>query len=466
MRFYDSLDQYASRTALLTENSEEITYRSLLAIGDSIARIIPKRSLVFCLCQNSLESIAGYLGFLRANSVPALLNATIDPLLLNKLLEIYRPSYIFLPLGESGRLVKGPLVHQFSDYGLFKTGFSDDYEIHEDLALLLTTSGSTGSAKFVRLSAKNIEENAKAIAEYLQIAETDRPATLLPMSYSYGLSILHSHWLRGTSVFLTQGSLIERDLWQKMKAARVTTFGGVPYVYEILKKLRFENMDLPSLQYITQAGGKLRPELCAEFNEVCDRKRMKFIVMYGQTEATARMSYLPWENARAKVGSIGIAIPRASFWLDDGTGRKIQENDREGELVYQGDNVSLGYAESWTDLAKGDENKGVLYTGDMAKRDADGFFYIVGRKKRFLKMFGLRVNLNEIEQILHSAGYDCACTGTDDNLRIYLTQPEAKTNLKAYLTKVTGLHTSAFKLLDIEKIPRNDAGKILYANLE
>ena len=195
-------------------------------------------------------------------------------------------------------------------------------------------------------------------------------------------------------------SLIDKAFWVLLKTKEATTFGGVPYVYEMLKKLRFPRMDLPNLKILTQAGGKLSRELSEEFATICEQKGIRFLVMYGQAEAAPRMSYLPSEYAISKAGSIGIAIPGGEFWLVDDNGNVIPDSDTVGELIYKGDNVTMGYAASCEDLCKGDENGGVLKTGDMAKQDADGFYYIVGRKKRFLKLFGNRVNLDEVEQLI------------------------------------------------------------------
>jgi acyl-coenzyme A synthetase/AMP-(fatty) acid ligase len=177
------------------------------------------------------------------------------------------------------------------------------------------------------------------------------------------------------------------------------------------------------------------------------------------------MSYLPWEYAGKKAGSIGIAIPGGEFWLEDEQGNVIEENDIPGELVYQGDNVTLGYAENCFDLCKGDKNGGILYTGDVAKRDEDGFYYIVGRKKRFLKMFGHRVSLDEVEQLVRVAGNDCVCAGTDDNMKIYVTTLDNKDQLRSYIAECTGINQSGFTFVHIDKIPRNESGKVLYSEL-
>ncbi|MDP6585934.1 MAG: AMP-binding protein [Anaerolineales bacterium] len=465
MYLYNDLEKYSSNIAIITEQSEQISYKELLDAADSIGSRIKKRCLVFAVCRNCFESVAGYIGVMRAGAVLALISDTIDNILFANLLEAYKPEYIYLPAEKSGLEINCTTVFSYGSYTLLKTDCNIDYTLHDDLALLLSTSGSTGSQKFVRQSYRNINSNAEAIVRYLEITSVDRSITTMPMSYTYKLSIINSHLLQGASIILTEATLMDRCFWETIKENNTTTFGGVPYVYEMLKKLRFGQMNLPHLKYITQAGGKLSRELSVEFADICKQRGMRFYTMYGQTEATARMSYLPWEYARTKAGSIGIAIPGGEFWLEDEKGNVIEKSDTQGELVYKGDNVTLGYAVSCLDLCKGDENGGILCTGDVAKRDTEGFYYIVGRKKRFLKMFGNRVSLDEIEQLVRAAGHDCACAGTDDNMKIYVTTLDDKDWIRRYITKCTGINQSGFAFVHIEEIPRNESGKVLYSAL-
>ena len=466
MDFYNDISIYGSSTAIISESFEHFSYDELLKAANALNSHIKKRCLVFSMCENSLESIVGYIGFLRGRIVPVLINNGINRDLFDNLLQTYKPEYIWLPCEKARAANGGSEVYQFGKYVLLKTDYDIDYKLHEDLALLLTTSGSTGSPKLVRQSYKNIINNANVIAQCLGITQADRPITTMPMSYTYGLSIINSHLLKGCAIILTNKTLMDKAFWGHLKANGATTFGGVPYVYEMLKKLRFSRMELPSLKVLTQAGGKLSPELSEEFATVCEQKGIRFFVMYGQTEATARMSYLPSEYAISKAGSIGIAIPSGEFWLEDENGNAISDQDTIGELVYRGDNVTLGYAVSCKDLCKGDENGGVLKTGDIAKCDADGFYYIVGRKKRFLKLFGNRVNLDEVEQLIKGLGYECAWSGEDDHLRIYTTNKENGSTIKSFVAERTGIHVSGFDVISVEYIPRNNAGKTIYSELK
>ena len=465
MNFFKDLEKYSSNTAILTESSDQINYKELLDTADRIGKHIHKRCLVFLMCKNCFESVAGYLGFMRAKAVPILINDTINNTFFSDLIDTYKPEYIFLPTEISLSNFNFTAIYSVGSYTLIKTDYNIDYTLHDDLALLLTMSGSTGSPKLVKQSYNNIFSNAESITQYLGITSADRPITTMPFSYSYGISIINSHLLKGASIILTDATLMDRSFWEIFKGNNATTFGGVPYIYEILKKLRFGQMSLPNLEYITQAGGKLSKELTAEFADICAQKGIRFYVMYGQTEATARMSYLPWEYAHTKVGSIGIAIPEGKFWLEDENKNVIKKNDTIGELVYQGDNVTMGYAESYFDLQNGDENNGILHTGDLAKMDSDGFYYITGRMKRFLKMYGNRVNLDEIEELIRTAGYDCVCSGTDDNLKIYITELDDKNEIVSYITKLTGINRAGLSFVYIDKIPRNESGKVRYSAL-
>ena len=466
MNFYNDLEKYSSNIAIITELSEQVSYKDLLDVADNIGKQIKKRSLVFIVCKNCFDSVAGYIGFMRARAVVGMIYDTIDPILFANLLEAYKPEYIYLPEEKSGLKINCTRIFTYGSYTLLKTGYNIDYTLHDDLALLMSTSGSTGSPKLVRQSYKNINSNTVSIAQYLGITSADRPITTMPMSYSYGLSIINSHLLAGASIILTDATLMDRRFWEEIRNNNATTFGGVPYIYEMLKKLCFKRMNLPGIEYVTQAGGKLSQELSAEFADICAQKGIRFFVMYGQTEATTRMSYLPWEYARTKAGSMGIAIPGGSFWLEDEKGNVVEENDTPGELVYMGDNVTMGYAENCRDLFRDNENRGILHTGDVAKRDTDGFYYMVGRKKRFLKMFGKRVNLDEVEQLIKAEGYDCVCAGTDDNLKIYVTEMDDKDKIRSYIAKRTSINHAGFTVVYIDKIPRNESGKVLYSALD
>lgn len=461
--------QYSQNTALEAEDSC-MTYEELEQAGNELAEIVG-RCLVFSLCTNSIGSVVGYTGFIQNKTVPLLLSAHLDKKLLLSLADTYHPSYFWYPdkvdILEAG--ITGKVVFEKYGYRLLKSDYSDkDQTLYPKLALLLTTSGSTGSPKLVRQSYENIRTNTNQIVEYLKIDSLERPVTTLPMNYTYGLSIINSHLMAGASICLTDSTIMQKEFWNFLKEKKCTSFAGVPYTYEMLDKLRFYRMELPYLKTMTQAGGKLSTELHKKFAEYAFQSNKNFVVMYGQCEATARMGYLPPKYALQKQGSMGIAIPEGQFMLIDDAGNEILESNVSGELVYEGKNVTLGYAQKREDLANGDEFGGKLKTGDLAKRDADGFYYIVGRKKRFLKIYGNRVNLDEVEKLIKNSYHqlECACCGTDDHMNIFITEETAADTIKAFAAQKTGLNPAAFHVYVIENIPKNEAGKTLYGELD
>lgn len=464
------LQKYGDHTAIIDDRDVQVTYSELYALQQRLADLVGRRTLVVSLCRNSVGSVAGYVAFMNARIVPILLNAELEHSLLENLLSIYLPAFLWVPEDMvSENIFSGmDVVCKEYDYILLKTVYETEYPLYDELGLLLTTSGSTGSPKFVRQSYMNILANAQSIVDYLELDETERPITTLPMNYTYGLSIINSHLLVGATLLVTDKSLMQKEFWTFFKAQEATSFGGVPYTYEILNKLRFTRMELPSLRTMTQAGGKLTVELHAKFASYAAEHQKRFVVMYGQCEATARMGYLPAEMAVEKCGSMGIAIPGGKFTLIDVDGLPISEAYKTGELVYEGANVTLGYAECGADLALGDERSGILHTGDMAQFDADGYYYIVGRKKRFLKIYGNRVNLDELDRMIKGAydGIDCATAGVDDHLYIFITQDALAKSVKSFVVEKTRLNPSAFEMVVVDEIPKNDAGKTLYKELE
>ena len=462
------LNKFKNNTAVITESGQKITYEELDAHCQSLTDKIGRRCLVFNLCRNETASLAGYTGFLNAKIVPLMLKADLDKDLLKSFIITYKPDYLHVPSDMAAAFTDSREIYKNLGYSLIKTPYNNEFELHDELALLLTTSGSTGSPKLVRQSYKNIEANTKSIVKYLNIEETERAITTLPMNYTYGISIINTHLMTGACLILTEKGLMQKEFWQQLKGNNATSFGGVPYTYEMLERLRFFRMELPSLKYLTQAGGKLSPDLHEKFAKWAKENNKKFIVMYGQTEATARMAYLPCEKSLEKYGSMGIAIPGGKFSLIDVNGEEITTPETVGELVYEGDNVTLGYAQCGDDLKKGDERGGRLVTGDMAKFDKDGFFYIAGRKKRFLKIYGNRVNLDETERLIKSnfKDIDCACTGIDDKMDIFITNPLYKEIVLKFISAKTGINHNAFTVNIISEIPKNEAGKTLYKELE
>ncbi len=464
--FFDIL-KYKDNIALSDEYGNELTYSELNNICNEIGSHTESRKLVFSFCENRISSVIGYIAFLNNGIVPVMISSQIEDEFKSNLINKYNPEYIWCPSYMKDGFEKADIVFECYDYSLLKTSFDRSYPLYKELALLLTTSGSTGSPKFVKQSYTNIMENAKSIAQYLELDETERPIMTLPMNYTYGLSIINSHILVGARILITDKGIAQKEFWNFFKKAGATSFGGVPYTYEMLDRMRFMRMELPSLRTMTQAGGKLAPELHAKFAQYAQDTGKKFFIMYGQCEATARMAYLPADKALIKKGSMGIAIPGGRFRLVDVDGTTITKPDVMGELVYEGLNVTLGYAEQGEDLIKGDERGGILETGDLAKFDDEGYFYIVGRKKRFLKIFGNRVNLDEVDMLIKGEfSIDVTSAGIDDHMYIFITDDSYSDRVKSFVVNATKLNHTAFQIVVIPEIPQNESGKILYKELE
>lgn len=458
------LEKFADSPAF-TSDTQNITYQEVAKFSEDMKKATSERGLVFSFCENSAGSALGYVSFLRNHIVPLLLDSRSDRELVDRLLKIYQPGWLWLPEKMAANF---PFPSIFSGHGYMLLECGESPRLFPDLALLMLTSGSTGSPKLVRQSYKNLFANASSIAEYLKLDETEKPITTLPMSYVYGLSIINSHLLVGGNILLSPHSIMRREFWDFFNRHGATSFGGVPYTYEMLLKLKFFDRELPTLKTMTQAGGKLHPGTHEKFAKYARNTGRNFVVMYGQAEATSRMGWLPPEMAMDKPGCMGVPIPGGKFILEDESEAVIKEPGKIGELVYEGPNVALGYAEQKGHLTRGDEFRGRLHTGDMASFDEDGIFSIVGRKKRFLKVFGNRVSLDELERLIitHFPEIECALSGVDDNVRIFLNARERTENVKQFVATKTGLHPSAFKAAFIAELPKNEAGKILYSELE
>ncbi|MBM6997251.1 AMP-binding protein [Paenibacillus sp. DXFW5] len=445
-----NIQSLGERYAVITEQ-RKLTYAELQAMANQYEFQSSHKELVLLLCDHVIEVVAAYVAALQAGQAVMLMNAAANIELLEQIVATYQPKWI---VGSNEQ-------HLFAGYQelghfLEREQYSEAF-IHPELAVLLSTSGTTGSQKFVRLSYTNLQSNAAAIAQYLNIGSDERGILNLPLSYSYGLSILNSHFQAGAAVLLTRESVVAKSFWEFVRDGHATSLPGVPFTYRMLERVGFFKMNLPHLQTLTQAGGRLEERLVRLFGEYAMELGKRFFVMYGQTEAAPRISYIPSNRVLDKPGCIGIPIP----------GGRLDLASNTGELIYYGDNVMLGYAETLKDLAKGDEYGGTLYTGDTATVDEEGFFTITGRMKRFIKLFGLRINLDEVEKQLEVLlQQPVACTGNDDRMLVVTESSQHVTDIKHHIDQLYKLHTTAYKVISVDEIPRLANGKINYQSLK
>ncbi len=444
--FFECLERFGANTVLI-ENDRQISYAALVGAADAFGETLKiSRGLIFLEARNTIEAIAAYIGCLRSGHVVYLFGEG-DEARLPALLDTYRPN----------RVVRHGNAGQTIEYR-----HDDTIELHPDLAVLLSTSGSTGSPKFVKLSRKNIDANALAIAEYLNLDHTERAITSLKFNYSYGLSVIHSHLTCGASIVLTDASVTSPDFWPRFAAQEATSFAGVPYTFEMLQR----NQDwakLPKLRYVTQAGGKLAPDIVRNMAHLGKDNSWRFFVMYGQTEAAPRMAYLPPEQAFDHPDCIGHAVPGGSFSIIGEDGTAIVETEKPGELVYEGPNIMMGYAQSAAALAS-DETPPHLKTGDIAIRTAEGLFRIVGRSSRFIKPFGVRVNLDELQMQVRQRAPDAVCTGSDAQLVIAVLESAATDQpaLIHWLAETYSLPAFMVTIVELATIPLLVNGKTDY----
>ena len=458
-----SKDTIALQDAL----GRKITYKELEELGTDFSTKNFDRGVVFILADNDIESILGFLLSVNVRLVPLLLNANIDTELLNKYFDIYKPQYIFAKEESNYNFKDFTKIYRVEKYSLFQTVFPK-YCLNDELAFLLSTSGTTGSPKLVRHSYKNLVESAKNVSRALQLNAKEKALAALPIYFTQGLNVVLSNLYAGATVLVSNFSLMQKEFWKFVKDYKATSITGVPYSYEIMLRLGFLEMDLPDLKIINQGGGRLNDILFKRIAEYAVKNDKKFIATYGSTETTSRMCFLPPELAISKTGSIGKPIFPGSIQLIDNNGNTISTPNEIGEIVYSGPNVSMGYANSIEDLGIGDLKGGKHSTGDMAYFDNDSCYFIVGRKGRFVKIYGYRISLDEIEKILKDAfKNDFACSGNDKKITIFLENKLLRSNeIIKLISEKLGLIKTAFSVQYVDKLPRNSYGKILYKNLE
>lgn len=427
----------------MTEDGQRVTYRELAERADAVAQTLGVvRRLVLVEVTNALEPLIAYLGALRGGHPVILAAAGGDH---ERLLETFQPDAHFRRQADGWQMT---LAEYVAD------------GLHPELALLLSTSGTTGATKLVRLSAGAVDANARSIGEYLGLTQAERAITSLPFHYSYGLSVVNSHLMAGATLLLTDRSVTDPEFWRLLEEGQATSIAGVPYTYELLERMGFRDRLPSSVRTLTQAGGRLPPETVAQIAAWAAGRGARFFVMYGQTEATARMAYLPPDRALAHPGAIGVAIPGGEFRLLDEQGRLIQDTDTVGELVYRGPNVMMGYGLSRDDLAR-DADITELQTGDLASRDSSGLYRIAGRKSRFAKIFGLRLSLDEVEAKIRALDGKGISVSDDQRLYIALTAGEPA-HIAAALSEAYKLPPAVIQVSRLDDLPTLPSGKVDY----
>lgn len=442
------LGRYADSVAL-DDGGRAVTYDELAGRVQRFAaeHLGPARRLVLIEIGNDLGSVVAYLAAVQYGHVALLVPAGRERQNAD-LVEAYDPDVI-VGAGSAPNQRRAGSAH----------------DLHPDLALLLSTSGTTGSPKLVRLSVDNLRANAASIAAYLRLSASDCAITSLPLHYCYGLSVLNSHLHVGARVALTSNSVVDPCFWETFERAGATSLAGVPHTFDLLENSGFTQRQLPTLRLITQAGGKLAPERVRAWARQGRERGWEFFVMYGATEATARMAYLPPGLAELRPDAIGVPIPGGAFRIDPVDGIDPADAARGvGELVYVGDNVMLGYATQTDHLALGRQIS-ELRTGDLA-HERDGLYHVVGRLNRYAKLAGLRIDLDRVESQASLRGQSpVRCVASGRCLAVFTTGSGEAADLQQHVADLCGLPCAMVQVNVLPELPVTASGKPDYKSL-
>lgn len=448
-KFLGTFDAVGDRLALVFDGGIRVTYAELDARIAQLARQLRADwQLVAIEMAPSLHSIAALLACLRAGVAVALLPAEPGQALAS-LRSRFSPDALFAR--QAGRW-------RFTEEADRLEG-----PVHPDLALILVTSGSTGEGKAVRLSLSALAANAAQIVAALGISPADRAMVTLPLSYAYGLSVLLSHLHAGASLYFPSRSILEDGFDAAMTAAEPTNLPGVPFTFDLLERAGLDHSLPPSLRFATVAGGRMDPEKALAWRDRLALRDGQFFIMYGASEATARMSIADLRTGSGAERSIGLPVPGGTFEIVDGEGRSVRETGYPGELCYRGPNLMMGYAMTRPDLARGQDIDRLL-TGDLAFQRPDGLFELVGRKSRFSKIAGVRIGHDALEAALARRGLAAVVTGDDRMITCHHEAGDVEDYLHA-LASLTGLGRNQLRARRVAVIPRLPSGKVDYAAL-
>ncbi|MBP3804550.1 MAG: AMP-binding protein [Oribacterium sp.] len=462
-----NFEKFGTKPAIIDDKGDSLSYRELGEFCKDIASLSLNRSLFMMFCENTIGALSCYYSFLNNGFPLMLLSSGLSSEAKDNLMKIYHPGFMILPEKQRNEYPFMKEVWRVKDYVVLKTNYDKLYPVYSDLALLLSTSGSTGSVKFVRQTFENTIFNAKTLSEMLGMTSDERTVTSLPMYYTYGLSFINTTFLIGATMMVTKRSFMEEDFWDFVEDQKVTAFNGVANAYDMLMRIGIFEEEFPNLKLMTQAGNKLSNEIQKYLGDYADKYGKKFVVIYGLCETTCHIAYLPSENCLEKPGSVGIPIPGGKIYLADDEGNEINEPDRDGQVIYEGPNVTMGYALSGEDLCKDDEWHGKVQTGDMARRDSDGYYHITGRIKRYIKIAGNRISLDEIdENIMKALHIFSVSSGTDDDLVVFVNGEDEKTAVSQFVKKALPVARTCLRVKQIDEFPRNEAGKIMYGELK
>jgi len=436
-------------------------YNSSLDLAGYLEKEFGRNKNILLLSVNNKFFLTAYFAIIKSGNVCIPLDPNIEKENLDYISSLTNPVMIFLTRDIERKIAVGAtklITPDIIANDEFKAHFSEKEEEYDEnnCAEIIFTSGSTGEPKGVMVSHKNLIANTESIITYLKLSQDDRMLVVLPFYYCYGLSLLHTHLRVGGSIVFNNSFIFIGGIIRDLLEQKCTGFAGVPSHFQILlrKSDNFKTTRFPDLRYVTQAGGKLAPIFIDEFRK--SHPEITFIVMYGQTEATARLSYLPPELYEARKGSMGKGIPGVELKVVNEKGEKIKPGEI-GEVIARGDNIMLGYF--------GDEEgtrntirNGWLYTGDLGTVDKDDYIFLTARKKEIIKVGGKRISPKEIEAVILEIPevVDCTIEGVEDELQgealkaIVVIRPEnGKESMVERIKQHCSMHLALYKVPQI-----------------
>jgi acyl-CoA synthetase (AMP-forming)/AMP-acid ligase II len=425
--------------------------------ADSISESLPTGVLLLA-AKDRLVFALTYIAALRSNTPVLVVDHETPIETLLSLAKVFNVSSAVIDTQDS--FYSWARTSLNNNVSLFVNPDVSTTDINRELAALMPTSGSTGSPKCVRVSYNNIMASALAIGQYLKISEGRVFIASLPLHYTYGLSLLHVAMGYRIPLVLSEHSTLTTDFWADFLQHKATDFSGVPFQYEMILRSGMPTGVFEQMKCMTQAGGRLEPEKTNRFLEFAETFGFLYFTMYGQTEATPRISYVPPDFATSKLGSVGIPIPGGSLSIE-----RNSNTEESGEVVYSGPNVCLGYASSARDLGLPDEFSGVLKTGDVGYLDEDGFLFITGRANRDIKVSGKRVSLDSLERPLSELGGEHAVLGVDERVLVVSVGVDER-DVRRTIQSSSSLHPSKISIVIVPGLPRLSSGKVDYQSLK
>ncbi len=431
------------------------TYGEIESFKSKFEKNFKNKSIVLLITSNSIFSILVYISLMitKKKIILLLVNEDIKEKFIKKIIRIYKPNYIIA--NKMHNLKRYNLKQKYEKYYLLENNSINNKNLNFINKLLIPTSGTTGNPKMVRLSLENLNENTKSIIRSLDIKKIDTTITTMPMSYSYGLSIINTFLSKKAKIVVCKDSIANKNFWKYFNQYNITNLNGVPKFYEFLNKLRFENIFKRSLRFITQAGGNLDLKYKKYLYNLSKKNKFIFYIMYGLTEASPRVSILNVNKYKNKIHSVGKPIKGVNVKIN-----LSKKNSKEGMIEIHGKNVCLGYSEKLCDLKKSDENNSRLISGDIGFLDKDKFLYILKRKNRISKIFGLRINLDDMEEKLLKAGIKTKCLTNDKYILVNIFKISNKEKIKKMIYESFGINKNFIKISLKNNILKNKEIKL------